>query len=126
MRMIGALDFIFLGMELFCYVYIFRLLRAHDNNMLKEAVISLETFRRRQRLSAFTISTQAYIFAVKLVYMVILNLALILSGRNSSIDVLELANSIRVIQFGIISTVQVFFSTEIRRGYWSMMGRLFA
>ena len=126
MRMIGALDFIFLAMELVCYVYIFGLIRAHDDTMLREAIISMETYKRRQRLSSFTMTSQAYIFAVKLVYMIILNLALILSGRSSSIDVLELANALRVVQFGIISTVQVFFSAEIRRDFLMMSGRLFS
>ena len=81
--------------------------------MLKDSIISVETFKMRQRQNAFSVSGQMYIFLVKVVNIVIINLALLMSGNN--VDVLEVANCLRVFQFGIVSVVQVVSTNELRR-----------
>jgi hypothetical protein len=81
--------------------------------MLQDSIISSETFKIRQRQSAFSVSGQMYILIVKVVNIVIINLALLMSGNN--VDVLEVANCLRVFQFGIVSVVQVVSTNELRR-----------
>jgi len=105
----------FLTLEFLCYASIIRFVYDHNNVMLNDSIISMETYKKRQKLSAFSLTSQAYCFMVKLVYIGILNIALALSGTRSSIEVLELANALRIIQFGIISIIQVLFSPEIRK-----------
>ncbi len=81
--------------------------------MLKDSIISVETFKMRQRQSAISVSGQMYILLVKIVNIIIMNIALVMSGNN--VDVLEIANCLRVFQFGIVSIVQVVSTSELRR-----------
>jgi hypothetical protein len=113
MKIIGALDIVYTLLEILCYVFIYSFVYKHNSRMLKDSIISVETFKMRQRQSAISVSGQMYILLVKIVNIIIMNIALVMSGNN--VDVLEIANCLRVFQFGIVSIVQVVSTSELRR-----------
>ena len=124
MRVIVAFDLVFILSEMSFYVVIYRFIFNHNRTMLTTSIISVETFKHRQRLSVFSVTVHFYCFIVKIIFMTVVNLALMLRGKYSTIQVLEMANCLRIIQFAILSVVQVSSTNEMRREFMEKFTRM--
>ena len=124
MKLIAAFDTVFVLGEMIFYILIYKFMSDHNSSMLTSSIISVETYKHRQRSSAISITGQMYCFLLKLVYTSILALAVVLRGNYPSIQVLEIVNISRIIQFGVLSVVQVCSTSTLRKELFEFFARL--
>ena len=124
MKLIAAFDTVFVLGEMIFYILIYKFMSDHNSSMLTSSIISVETYKHRQRSSAISATGQMYCFLLKLVYTSILALAVVLRGYYPSIQVLEIVNISRIIQFGVLSVVQVCSTSTLRKELFEFFARL--
>ena len=95
--------------ELICYMIFFQHLNGHDKAMLKKKVLKMDQVKRRKRQNAITFLGQFYGFIVEvLLYTGLIYALLHLSISHRVWIVLGV-----VIEFGIISVVEVLTSNNL-------------
>ena len=104
-----------------CYVLSFDYLHKHDKSMMSKSIISAKTFNKRKQQNVFTLAGQLYTFIIKLAFSMIMYAASSIGNSYSFNNAMEWINLIRLTEFGIISTVQVFTSAEIRDHLFSIL-----
>ena len=112
--------FIQLG-ELLCYIHLNCFIFNHNHKMMSTSVISSDTFKRRQRSHVFSMTGQMNHFLAELGYWILLNLTFFFRDQGSSTDFLELATYVKLTNFGIISSVQVLSTPELRAEFLSFI-----
>jgi len=110
--------------ELLCYLLNHYYLHKHDTNMMNKSVISAATFHKRKQHNVFTMFGQMYSFMVRAVFSVVMLLASNIGHRYSYNNIMEWMNLFKFTEFGIVSTVQVYTSIEIRAVWISFKSKL--
>ena len=98
--------------ELILYAIIYSFVLNHNRSMLDSTVITRETYKNRQRCHIYSLASQMAHSAVEMFYSFSLNLVI----TNTSLDIyiFELAAAFKILSFGILSTVQIFASLDLR------------
>ena len=102
-----------------CYALSFDYLRKHDKSMMSKSVISAGTFHKRKQQNVFTMAGQMYTFIFKLAFSMAMYAASSVGNGYSFTNTMDWMNLVRFTEFGIITTVQVFTSVEIREHFFS-------
>ena len=87
--------------------------------MLSNDVISNETFQERRSVNVFSMAGQIVTFLVEIFFLVPMLFILIIAEDKQLPQILCMFCFFRMIQSGLISTVQVFSSTKLRRELYS-------
>ena len=106
-----ALSMMFTLIELGCYVIIFHHLFTHNNGKIK-TILSKECIRHRNRTNAITFIGQFYGFCTEFIFLVIWFICLILGKSN--IQIKALAAIVKVMEFGMLSMVEVLATESLR------------
>ena len=83
--------------------------------MLNKSIISLDTFQRRKQVHLFSMAGQLYGFTVEVIYLIAVLVVRVLGRKIIFSNSIELINSLRTTEFGVISTLQVLSSKELRQ-----------
>ena len=101
--------------ELTSYIVLHRHVQEHHRDMLNNQIISRDLYQTRKHKHLFSLYAQIGGFAVELIYLFSLTLVKVLGRRLFSKHSLELLNYLKATEFGVIATVQVFMSPDLRQ-----------
>ena len=104
-----------------CYALCYDYLNKHDKSMMNKSVISVGTFHKRKQQNVFTMAGQMYTFIFKLAFSMIMYAASSIGNKYSFTNTMDWMNLVRFTEFGVISTVQVFTSPEIRDHFFTTL-----
>ncbi len=104
----------FLLAEIVCYMIMYKHLYNHDTLMMKNSVISNETYRNRQRTNIISMGGQFCSFLFELSYVSSMIICTTLIESYSATNMKEMYFVFKICEFGFLSTVQVLSSRELR------------
>ena len=96
------------------YLHIYRFVNEHNSKMLKQTVISKETFKKRKTNNIFTTTAQITMIVIDLsVYIpiVVFRFLFDLSAAEAALAALSVT---KMTQSGFISALHVFSSSDLR------------
>ena len=109
---------IFTFIELGCYLAIFHHLFTHDNGNIKK-YLSKECIRQRNRNNAITFWGQFCGFCTEFAFMAIFTTTLVLGESNTQMK--ELSLVMNVIEFVMLSMIEVLTSKSLRNDFIEIM-----
>jgi hypothetical protein len=101
------------------YKTLYKYIHDHNRIMLSNDVISNETFQQRRSVNVFSMAGQIVTFLVEIFFLVPMLCLLLIAEDKHLPKILFLFCFCRMIQSGLISTVQVCSSTKLRRELFS-------
>jgi len=105
---------LFLLAEVVCYIIMYKHLYNHDTLMVKNSVISNETYRNRQRTNIFSMGGQLCSFLFEMSYVICMIICTNLIESYSATNMKEMYFVFKICEFGFLSTIQVLSSRELR------------
>ena len=97
------------------YKILYKYIHDHNRIMLSNEIISNETFQQRRSVNVFSMAGQIVTFLVEIFFLVPMLFIIIIAEDKQLHKILFMICFFRMIQSGLISTVQVFSSTRLRR-----------
>jgi hypothetical protein len=104
---------------LLIYRSLFKYIHNHNKEMLSNKIISRDIFHQRRNVNIFTMAGQIVTFLVELSFYIPMSFLLILAEERNLPGALFIVAFFRMTQSGLVSTVQVFSSTELRKELFS-------
>jgi hypothetical protein len=108
---------------LLIYRSLFKYIHDHNKEMLKNKIISSDMFQHRRNVNIFTMAGQIVTFLVELSFYVPMSILLNIVEERNLPRALFIVAFFRMTQSGLVSTVQVFSSTELRKKLFSYFSR---
>ena len=97
-------------MEFACYLLFFHIVFKNDNGSIKK-LLPKEVTRQRNQRNAITFVGQVYVFIVEFAFMV----GSLILHLKSNMIVKEVGTILKVMEFGVLSAVEVLTSASIRQ-----------
>ena len=95
------------------YIFIFRFVKRHNDEMLKQSVITKDTFNTRKSGNIFTLSGQILATVIELSFYVPTVIIVTFVEANSN-EAMASVTFLKMTQTGILSTLQVLSSADLR------------
>ena len=95
------------------YIFIFRFVKRHNDEMLKQSVITKDTFNARKSGNIFTLSGQILATVIELSFYVPTVIIVTFVEANSN-EAMASVTFLKMMQTGILSTLQVLSSADLR------------
>ena len=95
------------------YIFIFRFVKRHNDEMLKQSVITKDTFNARKSGNIFTLSGQILATVIELSFYVPTVIIVTFVEANSN-EAMASVTFLKMTQTGILSTLQVLSSADLR------------
>jgi hypothetical protein len=109
--------------EVTCYLALHQFILKHNNEMVKSKIISGEIYKSRKQIHIISLTGQIYGFIVEVVYLVFVLIVRLIGVKFLNVNILDAANALKMTEFGVIATVQVFMSPELRQKFLSVFKR---
>ena len=106
------------------YIFIYRFVKSHNDAMLKQSVINKDTFNIRKSGNIFTMTGQITATVIELSFYVPTVIIVTFVESNSN-EVLAPVTYLKMTQTGILSTLQVLTSSDLRAELKSWMKNIF-
>jgi hypothetical protein len=101
--------------EFCCYLVIYYFIYKHDNNMVRNSIISSDVFNKRKQRNSFALSGQVICFGLEILFNFHL---MVFNAVGADYLSKEISFSLRVLQFAILTLLQVMLSKEIRENFY--------
>ena len=95
------------------YIFIFRFVKRHNDEMLEQSVITKDTFNARKNGNIFTLSGQILATVIELSFYVPTVIIVTFVEANSN-EAMASVTFLKMTQTGILSTLQVLSSADLR------------
>ena len=95
------------------YIFIFRFVKRHNDEMLEQSVITKDTFNARKSGNIFTLSGQILATVIELSFYVPTVIIVTFVEANSN-EAMASVSFLKMTQTGILSTLQVLSSADLR------------
>jgi hypothetical protein len=99
----------------FCYLVIYYVIYKHDNNMVRNSIITSDVFNKRKQRNSFALSGQVICFGLEILFNFHL---MVFNAVGADYLSKEISFSLRVLQFAILTLLQVMLSKEIRENFY--------
>ncbi len=114
MSLMYGIALLFQFIEIGCYIIFYNHLYIHDTSMLKNSIISNDAYRIRQRTNIFSMGGQLCCFFAELVFVANMIVWINVVENYSVASMKEIYFVFKIYEFGLLSTVQVLSSRELR------------
>ena len=104
---------------LLIYRSLFKYIHNHNREMLDNKIISKDMFQHRRNVNIFTMAGQIVTFLVELSFYIPMTFLLNLAEERNLPRALFIVAFFRMTQSGLVSAVQVFSSTELKKELFS-------
>ena len=95
------------------YLHIYKFVNEHNSEMLKQTVISKETFKSRKTVNIFTMTAQITMTIIELSVYIPIVVILVFLESNAA-EALAAVSLIKMAQSGFISALHVFSTSDLR------------
>ena len=106
--------------ELTCYAVLHQYVNEHQREMVVHKVISRDMYHMRNHIHLFSLYAQISGFLVEMIYLVGLLVVKVVGRKFFFSNILELINTLKTTEFGVIATVQILMSPDLRQKLFSM------
>ena len=113
-----GLALIFQFLEIGCYIIFYKHLYLHDTSMMQNSIISKDAYRNRQRKTLFTMGGQLCCFIAELAFVANMVVWINVVEDSYVTSMKEIYFVFKICEFGVISTVQVLTSGDLRNKFW--------
>ena len=110
-------------MELSCYINLYNYIRSHDQRLVNDKVISHDKYQSRSRLHSISIVAQFLGFIVEIIYNILHFLIKLLGQKLFLPDIVDYSNIFKMTEFGVVTTIDILATPEMRKKLFSMVGR---
>ena len=112
------------ALEFVCYAVLYRVLSKHNDEMERNNIISSDLNRARKRVNLLSIYAQMAGFVAENTYALVLTLWRLPGAANAnSHRAREWLGILAVAQFGFVSTIPIFASSELRTKFFALFRR---
>jgi hypothetical protein len=101
--------------EFFSYLVIYYFIYKHDNNMVRNSIITSDVFNKRKQRNSFALSGQVICFGLEILFNFHL---MVFNAVGADYLSKEISFSLRVLQFAILTLLQIMLSKEIREHFY--------